>query len=108
VLSTRQATKEYIRLLATGNVPNPLGSVLKGADETERKAAADALLPQLLTATSLIGCKRSSYIAEILATQQQQIFDLMVEFVTSLQHEKSFPEPIHMIFGAFIAGRGCS
>lgn len=103
VLSTKEAAKEYIRLLATGNVPNPLGPVLKAADETERQSAAVALLPQLLAATSLIGYERDSRIAEILATQQQRIFNLMVEFVTSLQQEKSFPEPVHVIFGAFIA-----
>ena len=103
VLSTREAAQEYIRLLATGQVPNPLGPVLKAADEAERKDAATALLPQLLAMASLTGHEREGRLNEVLAAQQQRILNLMVEFVTSLLQEKSFPEPVHAIFGAFIA-----
>lgn len=103
ILSTREAAQEYIRLLATGQVSNPLGPVLKAADEAERKEAATALLPQLLAAASLTGYERDRRFDEILATQQQRILNLMVEFVTLLHQEKSFPEPVHTIFGAFIA-----
>ncbi|HIE1295148.1 hypothetical protein [Burkholderia contaminans] len=102
-LSTREVAKKYIRLLATGQVPNPLGPILKAADETERKDAAMALLPQLLAVPSLTGYERDRRLDEILATQQQRVLNLMVEFVTGLQQEKSFPEPVHTIFGAFIA-----
>lgn len=103
VLSTKEVAREYVRLLATGKVPNPLGPVLKAADQAERKEAATELLPRLLAAAGLTGYDRESRIAEILATQQQRILNLMVEFVTSLLREKSLPEPVHMIFGAFIA-----
>lgn len=103
VLSTREVAQEYIRLLATGQVPNPLGPVLKAADEAERKDAATALLPQLLAVANLTGYEREGRLNEVLATQQQRILNLMVEFVTSLQQEKSFPALVHAIFGAFIA-----
>jgi hypothetical protein len=103
VLSKREAAQEYIRLLATGQIPNPLGLVLKAADEAERKDAATALLPQLLAVAHLTGYEREGRLNEVLATQQQRILNLMVEFVTSLLQEKSFPEPVHAIFDAFIA-----
>lgn len=103
VLSTRDVAKEYIRLLATGQVPNPLGPVLKAADESERNEVAKALLPQLLDTVSLTGYEREGRLNDVLATQEQCILNLMVEFVTSLQQEKSFPAPVHAIFGEFIA-----
>lgn len=103
VLSTKEAAQEYIRLLATGQVPNPLGPVLNAADEAERKDAATALLPQLLAVANLTGYEREDRLYQVLATQQQRILNLMVEFVTELQQEKSFSAPVHAIFGAFIA-----
>lgn len=103
VLSTREVAQEHIRLLATGQVPNPLGPVLKAADEAERKHAATALLPQLLAVANLTGYEREGRLNEVLATQQQRILNLMVEFVTSLQQKKSFPALVHAIFGSFIA-----
>ncbi|WP_284308485.1 hypothetical protein [Hydrogenophaga electricum] len=103
VLSTREVAKEYLRLLATGKVPNPLGPVLKAADEAERKDAAKDLLPQLLTVANLTGYEREGLLNEVLATQQQRILNLMVEFVTGLLREVNFPAPVPEIFGAFIA-----
>lgn len=102
-LSTKEAAKEYIRLLATGKVPNPLGPVLEAAVEAERRDAATALLPQLLAVANLAGYERAGRLSEALATQQQRVLNLMVEVVTILQQEKSFPAPVHAIFGAFIA-----
>jgi hypothetical protein len=102
-LSTIEDAKEYLRLLATGNVLNPFSLVLKAADEAERKASAMALLPLLLTATSLTGYDRDSRIDEILTTQQQCVLNLMVEFVDGMLKDKSFPEPVHTIFKTFIA-----
>lgn len=101
-LSTIEVAKEYFRLFTTGKAPNPLGPVLKAADEAERKDAATALLPQLLAVANLTEYEREGRIKEVLETQQQRILNLMVEFVTSLQQEKSFPAPVHAIFGEFI------
>lgn len=102
-LSKMEVAKDYIGLVATGKVPNPLGPVLKAADEVERKEAAMALLPQLLAVANLKGYEREARLNELLAAQQQRILNLMVEFVTSLQQEKNFPAPVHAIFSAFIA-----
>jgi hypothetical protein len=102
ILSTREAAQEYFRSLATGQAPNPLGPVLEAAEEAERKDAATALLPQLLAVANLTGYEREDRLYVVLATQQQRILNLMVKFVTELQQEKSFPAPVHAIFGAFI------
>jgi hypothetical protein len=103
VLSTRAESQEYIRLLATGKVPNPLDPVLKAAEEAERKDAATTLLPQLLAVANLTEYEREGRLYEVLETQQQRILNLMVKFVTELQQEMSFPAPVHAIFSAFIA-----
>ncbi|WP_375576303.1 hypothetical protein [Paracidovorax oryzae] len=102
-LGTREAGKEYIRRLAAGKVPNPLGPVLEAAAEAERRDAATALLPQLLAVANLAGYERAARLSDVLATQQQRVLNLMVEVVTMLQQDKSFPAPVHAIFGAFIA-----
>lgn len=102
VLSTREAAEEYIRSLVIGGAQNPLGQVMKAADEAERKDAATVLLPQLLAAASMTGYERDNRLDEILATQHQRILNLMVEFVTSLQQKNNFPDPVRQTFGLFI------
>ena len=103
ILSTRDAAQEYFRLLASNQIQNPLAPVLQAAYATEQKEAATALLPQLLAVTNLTGYVRKDHLYQVLAEEQQRILNLMVEFVTGLQQEKSFPEPVRAIFGAFIA-----
>lgn len=102
VLSTKEEAKESFRLLVTGKAPNPLSRIMQVADEAERTDAATVLLPQLLTAASLTGYERDRRFDEILAAQHQRVLNLMVELVTRLKQEKSFPEPVHTVFGAFI------
>lgn len=105
-LSTRDDAKEYFRNLATGKVPNPLGKVLKAADEAERNSVAIALLPQILSAANLSGFERENHVTEVLLTQQQRFLNLMVEFVSGLLQDGEFPDSVNSIFSSFIAPDG--
>jgi hypothetical protein len=102
-LSAKNDAKEYFRKLATGKIPNPLGKVLKAADEAERNSAAIALLPQILSATNLSGFERENHITEVLLTQQQRFLNLMVEFVSGLLQDGEFTDSVNSIFSSFIA-----
>lgn len=102
-LSSIQEAKEYVRGLASGKAPNPIGIILNAADEAERNTSAAALLPRILAAANLTDFERESHIAEVLLTQQQRILNIMVEVIGGILESAHLPDSIKSIFESFIA-----
>lgn len=104
VLSSTDVSRGYLHQLRTGQMINPLASVLRSAINDSLSGVCEALMPELVAVKAMSPSLRSHRIMELLVPHDQRIFNLMSEGIHRFAESATdLPTPIQLVLKSFIA-----